>query len=131
MFAIYEFISCYILSFFIVGDSQNEQAINSSLNGSIFIVISTMISILVFGPILEEVIFRFHIRKLIKNKYLYIIIATFVFAAMHVYDDPNSLIYIWIYIPNSFYYTYRYYKTDDILITISLHCFNNLLATML
>lgn len=47
---------------------------------------------------------------------------------MHVIDDPNPFGHIWFYMIDSFYYGYRYYKTNDIWVPISMHGFNNTIS---
>ena len=49
---------------------------------------------------------------------------------MHVVNDTNAFYNIWFYLPNALYLGYRYYKTNDLLVTISIHSLNNLLATL-
>lgn len=121
-------ISGYIVSLFIrTGQPANETSIEATfceapLMNAIFIII--------LGPILEEIIFRLLPSKFLKNKFLYVIITAVIFAGMHVVNDPNPLYYIWCYMPNALYLGYRYYKTRDIYVTISLHMFNNIIASL-
>lgn len=114
--------------FFIIGDSKNQtDIIEAVYKAPIFI----SIYVVIFAPIYEELLFRFLPYKCIKNKTLYIIISAFVFAGSHVVNDPNPFYYIWSYLPTSLYFGYRYFKTKDLLVTISLHSFNNLIATLI
>lgn len=118
----------YITDCLVVGEPANQTNLEESFKLS---PIFNSIFVIVFGPILEEFIFRFLPSRFIKNRALYVIVASIIFAAIHVDNDPNPFYYIWVYLPDSFYYTYRYSKTKDIWVTISLHSFNNLIATLL
>ena len=121
-------ISICINSFVIIGEPANQISIEKSFNES---WIWNSISIIIIGPIIEELIFRFLPYKFIKNKTLYIIVSSVIFAAAHVVSDPNPFYYIWCYMIKSLYYGYRYYKTKDIWVTISVHSFSNLIAVIL
>lgn len=121
-------ISSYIINTFVVRQPANQTGLEESFKES---PIFNSIFAIVFGPMLEEFIFRFLPYRFIKNKTLYVIFCSIIFAGMHVIDDPNPFYYIWCYMPDALYYTYRYYKTKDIWVTISLHSFNNLIATLL
>lgn len=121
-------ISNCIISFICVGQPANQTSIEKSFYEA---PISNSIVIIITGPIIEEFVFRFLPYNFIKNKILYIIVSTVVFAAMHVLNDPNPFYYIWFYIIGSFYYAYSYHKTNDILVTVSMHSLNNLVETLL
>lgn len=86
---------------------------------------------IIIGPIIEEFIFRFLPYRFIKNKILYVIVSTVIFAGMHVLNDPNPFYYIWFYMMRPLYYGYRYHKTKDILVPISMHSLNNLFDVLL
>lgn len=120
-------ISIFITSFIMVGEPANQ----TSIAESFFISpIFNSIMIIIIGPITEEIIFRFLPYKFIKNKTLYIIVSTVIFAAMHVVNDANPFYYIWFYMLRPLYYGYRYYETKDIWVPISLHSFNNLISIL-
>lgn len=120
-------LSIFITSFIMVGKSVNQTVVEENFSKS---PISFSIFAIIIGPIIEEFIFRFLPYKFIKNKTLYIIVSAIIFAAMHVVNDTNPFYYIWGYMINSFYYGYRYHKTQDILVPISMHSVNNLVATI-
>lgn len=105
--------------------SLNDQSViefykEAPIRNSIYIVI--------IGPILEELIFRFLPYKFIKNKTLYIITSALLFSSIHVIADPYALFYIWFYMLTPLYFAYRYHKTKDIWVPISMHMFNNLIC---
>jgi len=121
-------ISKCITSFILVGQPANQIAIEESFSKSpIFVSISAII----IAPIMEEFVFRLIPYRFIKNKTLYVIISSIIFAAMHVVNDTNPFYYIWFYMIRSLYYGYRYHKTKDILVPITMHSLNNLISTLL
>lgn len=121
-------ITICITSFTMVGQSANQTSIEQSFYEA---PIFNSVFVIIIGPIIEEFIFRFLPYSFIKNKTLYIIVSTVVFAAMHVINEPNPFYYIWFYMMRPLYYGYRYYTTKDILVSISMHSLNNLVATLL
>lgn len=128
MYIPFSMLSTFILSFIVVGESNNQTSVVESFNQS---PIFYAIIIVIIGPILEEFIFRYLPYKFIKNKILYVIISSFIFAWMHVFDDPKAFYYILAYLPDSLYFGYRYYKTKDLAVTFSIHSFGNLVAVIL
>lgn len=121
-------IANFIITFVAIGEPANDTDIATSFYNAP--ILNSML-LIVIGPIIEEFIFRFLPYKFIKNKTLYIIVSSFIFAAMHVRNDQYAFYYIWFYMMTFLYYAYRYHKTKDIWVTISIHSFNNLIATLL
>lgn len=121
-------ISCCITNFIMVGQSVNQTSVEQALYEE---PIPNLMIVIIFAPILEEILFRFLPYIFIKNSVVYILVSSVVFGLMHVINDPNPLYYIWFYMIDSLYYGYRYYKTKDVFVTISLHSFNNVVATLL
>ncbi len=121
-------ISKCITSFIMVGQPANQTSIEESFCEAL---IFNSIYAIIIGPIIEEFIFRFLPYRFIKNKTLYIIVSTIIFAAMHVVNDTNPFYYIWFYMIRAFYYGYRYHKTKDILVPLSMHSLNNFVETLL
>ena len=117
-----------ISSFIMIGKPTNQTAIYEELYKA---PILYSINVILIGPIMEELIFRFLPYKFIRNEKMYIIVSSVIFAALHVVNDINPFYYIWCYLPTSLWYGYRYCKTKNILATISIHSFNNLFAIVL
>lgn len=93
--------------------------------------IITCIEIVVLAPIYEEMIFRYFPSKFIKNKIMYIATTSILFAALHVLNDERWYIYIFGYIINSLYCSYRFYKTKNVTTTVALHRLNNLISILI
>lgn len=121
-------ISTLIIYLFFVGEPANQINLNEAFKKMPILILSQTI---IFGPIIEELIYRYLPYYFIKNKTLYIIISSIIFAASHVIHDPNAFYYIWFYMLGSLYLGYRYYKTKDIWVTIGIHSFHNLITALL
>ena len=125
MFFIFSCVTNFLLSAFIIGEPENQtQVVNSFYQAPII----NSIMIIVIGPIFEEFIFRYLPYQFISNKKIYVIVSAVIFASMHVVDDSNALYYVWAYIGDALYFGYRYYKTKDLRVTMSIHIFNNAFA---
>lgn len=120
-------LDTFITSFLMKGIPANQASVNNMhASAPLFHMVMSVI----IAPICEEFIFRYLPYKFIKNKKLYVILSAVIFAGMHVIYDPNPFYYIWFYMLFSIYCSYRYYKTKDILVTISMHSFNNLICVL-
>lgn len=127
---IFLFIPIWILSYLIkcllnFGESSNQLRIIENFTQ---FPIGAFLSAVIMAPICEEMIFRYLPHIFIKNKLLYVIISSTLFAGMHVLDSPLHFIITYLIVP--LYWAYRYSKTEDIFIPISLHSFSNLIASI-
>ena len=127
------FVSNAIVSMFTTNaTSQNQQTIIDQLRSyPAYIVIVTIF----IAPILEELIFRVSIYKIIgKYKWLFIILSGLIFGSMHVLGEATTLIdYLYIIpygIPGSFF-AYTLYKSNNSCVPISLHIIHNTFALLL
>ena len=126
--------------------SENQTSINSILDYLPGVLIFAPITIIV-APIVEELIFRKSFFNVFKNKWIALLISTFIFGTMHVTTTYSLLITKGYSISNSLYYTFgfglsyyamglsfglSYIKSDkNILVPIAIHMANNFLATVL
>ena len=91
--------------------------------------IGVFISTVIAAPIWEEIVFRMAGKHLIKNKFLFVVITTFLFVFIHtgpLYLD-RGLFYAFAGIG----YAIIYLITKDIRIAIGVHFLNNLLAAIM
>lgn len=99
---------------------SNEILIRNNLSVNfIFMFLSSVI----ISPILEEILFRYSFSK-IKNKYIYIIISSLLFALVHI-SSFTELIFL---IPYGFLglaFTLTYYKNKNIISSIIIHTLHN------
>ncbi len=127
IFFVFLELSSYLVNTILVGEPTNQTKIVSEFYKAPII---NLILVIIIGPITEEIVFRYLPYRFINNKILYVIISSVIFATLHVINYPNPFYYIWYYLPCAFYFGYRYYKTKDLLVTISIHIFNNLISML-
>lgn len=112
------------------GSSANQELIETALNSPLRPLVFLLVVIL--APVFEELIFRkamfgFVTMKLEYRKSTALILSTLLFALIHV-PSMENIVFIFYYLPLSFIISYAYYKTDNILVPISLHFLNNLIS---
>lgn len=123
-------ISLVIIELFIDTTTSVNQSLIEKLLYSSPVFISILI--VIFAPIVEELIYRLTLRNIFKNPYAYIIISGFLFGLAHIADFSNlsELFFIIPYGLLGSALAYSYYKTDNILVPISLHFVHNSLSLL-
>lgn len=86
--------------------------------------------LVIFCPALEEMFLRYIPNIFIKNDWVYILLTSTIFAAGHVVNDPHAFRNFWAYFITPVYWTYRYRKTNNIFVPLSMHMFGNFIATL-
>ena len=120
-------ISTNIVSMFTTNEvATNQEIIIDTLQKApIYILITTIL----IAPLLEELIFRFCIKKIIpKPSIIYILISGLLFGSMHVVftlENITDLLFIIPYSIPGIIFAYLYNKTDNILIPASIHFIHN------
>ena len=91
-----------------------------------------LISTVLLAPFAEEGIFRLGLKKVIKNKYIFMVISGLLFGFMHVFPTDIglavALTYSITYVSMGIYLAYIYTETDNIWICIIVHAINNLIS---
>lgn len=96
-------------------------------------LIAIMIMV-VFAPIIEELVFRKGLINFTKNKHLFAISSGLIFALLHLvssFQSINDIIMIVHLIPYSavgIAFGYAYFKTKNIYGPIIIHSFHNILS---
>ncbi len=96
--------------------------------------IYSIISIIICGPFIEEITFRLSFKEYIKNKYVFCIITTIIFAGIHVFNGLTSPMELLLFLPYgalALAFSIILSKTDNIFTTVIIHTFHNSLAVML
>lgn len=116
----------------VVPTSDNQAEINSMFGKDKW---GMAISVVILGPIIEELIFRGALQKLffnqIKTKWqmvLYVIVSTALFVWIHGTPFNSQMI---PYLIMGVIFSISYVLLDDIRYGISLHVLNNLIAVIL
>ena len=120
-----------ISNYFITKTSSlpsNELSVRTYMNTKF---VESIITMVITAPILEEITFRYSFSK-IKNKYLYLIISTLLFAMIHI--NPENASELPFLIPYSFLglsFSLIFYKTKNIFASITAHAIHNYTIIML
>jgi membrane protease YdiL (CAAX protease family) len=92
----------------------------------------SILSIGVLVPFLEEVCFRLNIKKAITNKYLFVVLSSFIFAFLHILSfEINELIHMVSYFTVGLFFAIAYLKTNNIFTSITMHIIHNCLIIIL
>ena len=94
----------------------------------------SVLSIILIGPYIEEIVFRLSFKENLKNKKLYYILSVLIFTSLHVLNgisNPLELIYFIPYGSLAIAFSYILDKTDNIFTTIIIHSFHNALSVVL
>lgn len=124
--------SNYIINYKILPNniSGNEE-MNRTLLFNHKFTYTLLLSIII--PFLEEISFRLEFKKNIKNKYVFLILTSLLFASMHLFTTTKviELIYVIPYIILGFTFSFIYYKTDNIFSSIIAHIIHNTLIVIM
>ena len=94
-----------------------------------------MISTSLLAPCVEEGIFRLGIKKVINNKYLFILVSGLIFGFMHIFPTELPLYVALIeslnYVTMGLLLAYIYNETDNIYVVVIIHALNNLLSMLM
>lgn len=93
-------------------------------------------SIVIFAPVVEELVFRFAIFKPLstKNKLLAYLLSSFIFGFLHISTSVMSLhnykelYYLPVYMTGGLVFAYLYDKTNNLATPIIAHMLNNYIA---
>lgn len=100
-------------------EMENQNTVANLLNNYKLL---TIISIVLFAPITEEIVYRYSLSTLFKNKALFIIISSVIFGAMHGLGIVTIL-----YVLMGIILAFCYLKTDkNIISSIIIHILNNI-----
>lgn len=114
-----------------ISNATNQETIVDMLKGR---TLYTSILTIIYAPIIEEILFRGYFRKIINNKYLFILLSGFIFGILHVIDDYKTiseLLYIFTYGSLGCFLAYIYYKTNNICCNIYFHFLQNFISVVL
>ena len=105
-------------------EEANREIILASPYLSVFLAV-------LLAPFVEELTFRYGLRKIFKNVWFYAIVSGFIFGFLHAIagiesvNDLIDLLYIIPYGSLGFAFSVIYYKTDNIWVNIFVHMLHN------
>lgn len=123
-------ISNLILNIYVFnGNIANNEEVNRTFMESYKLIGFIQIGFL--APIIEELIFRYGIRKITNHKVIYPLLSALVFGLPHALTGittPLELLYVIPYGALGYMFASLYNKTDNILTNISMHMLHNLMV---
>ena len=96
-------------------------------------LIQVFFNLLIWAPITEELLFRSQLNKNIKNKVLFIILSSVLFAGVHVLGNGFNYVTLLSSIPYlvlGIYFALLYKKTNNIIINIVMHLLINVIGVI-
>ena len=112
--------------------SENQEAVVTLAKTLPFMM---MISTSLLAPFVEEGIFRLGIKKVINNKYLFILVSGLIFGFMHIFPTELPLYVALIeslnYVTMGLLLAYIYNETDNLYVVVIIHALNNLLSMLM
>ena len=114
-----------------INNSTNQEYITKLLGKY---PIYTIVATILIAPLTEELIFRLNIRKIFKNKWLFIILSFLLFGGVHVISSAKTILdylYIIPYGALGAAFAYSYYKTNNLFTSITLHMFHNIILILI
>ena len=123
-----EFCLVFISSKLASGKSANQESIST------IPIVILLVLVLLYAPVVEEVLFRYVIRRIIRNDILFIIVSGTVFGTVHIISSigTHSVVEVIAYsLPHlgvGYYLSYLYASTNSIEACIITHRFLNVMA---
>ena len=128
MYIIYFIISFICIFALGLGVSENQKAIEAMP------IYYTLPLATLYAPIVEEIIFRGCLKKLIKNNIIYIILSGVIFGLLHTIGQSSLYEVFIMMIPYGIlgsFFAYLYTKTNNICTNIFCHFFHNSIAMLI
>lgn len=124
-------VSNVILSY-VTGDiAANEEANREFISGNLFL---GFYSVVIMAPFVEEMIFRFGIRRIVFSDKWFPLVTAIMFGLAHiVFANTSSILEYFYVIPYGalgYAFGYIYAKTDNIYSSMVLHALHNFISFM-
>lgn len=125
LFLVLSFVSNEVLVNILKQEASNQEIVTSILKKSPILGIP---AICLFGPFIEEIIYRLPYKK----NWLSIIISTVVFTLSHMVDfSLTQTLFIIPYLLLSISFSFAYFKNENIILSTIVHILNNLISVVL
>ena len=109
------------------GTSVNQQNLES------LPMLYTVFAAVLYAPIVEEVIFRGVIRRIIKNDTIFIVLSATIFGVLHTIGESSIFNIIFMslpYVSLGAYLAYIYTRTNNIFSNITSHAIFNTISSI-
>lgn len=113
-----------------INNATNQETLNSLFKETPLLI--AVLSV-IYAPVAEELLFRGIFRKIINNKWMFILLSGIIFGAAHVIDDFQSigeLLYIFIYSSLGCFLAAVYYRTNNLFANMYFHFIQNFLSIL-
>lgn len=108
---------------------------NEEINRDILLTlpISSIISMVITAPIIEELITRKTFKDVFKNEYVFIIVSGLIFGSLHllVSESLIEMLYVIPYSALGCAFAKIYYNTDNLWSNIFFHSLHNFIAILI
>lgn len=127
-------ISNMIISFIVGNIAANESANRELLNN---LPITNMITMIIIGPLIEEITFRASFKNAFTKWYTFSLITGLFFGFVHIIAsiqtgfNPLELLYIIPYGTLGFFFAKAFYETNNIYTSYLAHFLHNALCILL
>ena len=141
IFMVVKFLVGVISAILLLAFNMDIESLNS-VNQSTIEMLAKESPLLIFisssilAPIYEELLFRLGIKKVINNKYIFIITSGLIFGLLHIFPLSDGitltlgLIQSITYVSMGMFLAYIYDSSDNIVNSIGVHFLNNLLSIL-
>lgn len=116
-----------IIGLYSPGLPENEEQNRELLK---LLPIYSSISMVITGPLSEEIVFRGSFNKSFKNKQLYLFFTSIIFGLAHVISSLDFINFL-PYAALGYFFGKIYYETDNILTSAIAHSVHNLLCILI
>lgn len=104
-------------------EMTNQSSIAESMGQALIL---TILGTVVFAPVVEELVFRYSLDSVIKNRVVFIIVSSLIFGLMHGIGVVTIL-----YVILGLFFVMCYLKTDkNIVASMTIHFINNLIGVI-
>lgn len=123
------FVSNILISFIVSDIAANEAANRELLNN---FPITSMITMILIGPLIEEITFRASFKKAFSKWYTFSLVTGLLFGLAHI-AEFNLLEFLFIipYGALGFFFAKAFYETDNIYTSFIAHMFHNTLCILM
>ena len=111
--------------------SVNESTVRSTFAGTNIVIL--LLNVGIMTPICEETVFRLIFKNIFNNKYVFAIITGILFALMHMLETTSLVEWLYLipYFIMGYTLSYIYYDSDNLINSIIVHSFNNIVTVLL
>ena len=127
----------------IVSSFSGDIATNEEANRNLIALypVSSIITMVFLGPLVEEITFRASFKKAFSKWYVFAIVTAFIFGSAHISNffallshgtfNWQELLYLFPYSALGFFFAKAFYETDNIYTSYFAHMFHNALCVIL